>query len=337
MCRWGGRWVWVWCGVGGGGAYAAHSHFRRLCPCCPQKTFNAWKKAVVAFMGTEHDDSADDRIDGNKALPLESIMQAIGKKDALWSQPYERFEVQGSGDDAVVRVAEWKNRKKGSVHGAMPNSKDKEVQGPDGQWHQPSNLVQCCQAHLTFSAGTQSARRGDDLRRMDWGECFRCYAPENLFPQGDTFTCLAFPVWLNKTNDGHKAEDYIFLTNTEDPLEDPLMALAINLMLEAECLGTGKIGTLGASGYQTPAIRGAPDKEHGGYQRSTYDQQHASFLSNLQYAGAVNGKGLQRVVLHLTRKWFSEVSGGKGVTEDEAARLGWDLGTAYQQAYARMM
>lgn len=102
-------------------------HFRRLCPCHPQKTFTAWKKAVVAFMGTEHDDSADDRIDGTKALPLESIMQAIGKKDELWSQP-----------------------------------------------------------------------------------------------------------------------------NTEDPLEDPLVALAINLMLEEECLGTGKIGTLGASGCQTP-------------------------------------------------------------------------------------
>ena len=303
----------------------------------PPQTFNAWKKTVVAFMGTEYDDSADDQMSGTKPLPLEAIMQAIGKKDELWRQPYTRFEVQGSGDKAIPNVAEWTGRKKGSVHSAMPNSGDKEIQGADGQWHQPTNLLQAWQAHLTFSAGTQSARRGDDLRRWDIALFFRCHAPINLFPQGSTFVCLAFRVLLNKTNDGHKAEDYLFLTNTENPMEDPLMALAINLMLEAECLGTGGVGTLGDEGCQTPAIRGAADKVHGGYQRITYDQQHAGFISVLQHAGAVNGKGLQRVVLHLTRKWFSEVAGAKGVTEDEASRLGWDLGTAHQQACARTM
>ena len=124
----------------------------RLRPLLPfHETFNAWKKAVVAFIGTEHDDSADDRMNGTKPLPLESIMQAIGKKDELWRQPYARFEAQGSGDKAIVDVAEWTSRKKGSAHSAMPNSGDKEVQGPDGQWDQPTNFLQAWQAHLTFS------------------------------------------------------------------------------------------------------------------------------------------------------------------------------------------
>ena len=80
-------------------------------------------------------------MDSTKPLPLKSIMQAIGKKEELWRQPYIRFEAQGSGDEAIVDVAEWKSKKKGSVHSAMPNSGNKEIQGPDGQWHQPTNLV----------------------------------------------------------------------------------------------------------------------------------------------------------------------------------------------------
>ena len=238
----------------------------------------------MAFIATEHDDCADDRMDGLKPLPLEEVMRALGKKDAIWNQPYTRFQeeeqVQKDGTKTVVVVvAEWESRKKGSVHSAMPNSKGKEIQGPAGQWFQPSDLLSGWQAHLTYAVGMHSARRGDDLRRMDYAEFFECFPPLHLHPQGERFKCLAFPVWLNKTNDGREAEDYVSLTNTEDPLEDPLVILAVNLMLETECLGTGKIGTLGAPGYQTPVIRGAPDKVHGGYQRIGYQDNHCELFN----------------------------------------------------------